>query len=91
MSERDGLRTGKTIVIPAGKGGKAKGLDQQEEVHRVVKGETVRSISRKYGVSVAEIVQANNIKNPRTIQPSTVLVIPRSQGEHRRSAPRNTP
>ena len=80
MSERDGLRTGKTIVIPAGKGGKAKGLDQQEEVHRVVKGETVRSISRKYGVSVAEIVQANNIKNPRTIQPSTVLVIPRSQG-----------
>ena len=34
------------------------------------------SLSTKYGVSVAAIQKANNIKNPNTLRDGTKLVIP---------------
>lgn len=81
MQENKRLKVGKTIVIPAtGSGRKTMGDELQPRVHMVAKGETIRSISRKYGVTVEEIIQANKIRNPRSIQPKTALVIPPSHG-----------
>ena len=40
-------------------------------------GETLESMSRRYGVPVSAIMQANNISNPTAIHPGEHLVIPR--------------
>ncbi|MEM6821238.1 MAG: LysM peptidoglycan-binding domain-containing protein [Verrucomicrobiota bacterium] len=46
-------------------------------VHRVQKGETLYSISRKYGVSVNSLSRLNNIRNPNVIRSGMVLYIPK--------------
>ena len=43
----------------------------------VAPGETLESISRRHGVPVAAIMQANNIVNPTAVHPGEHLVIPR--------------
>lgn len=53
---------------------------QQEssgEVHRIKRGETLYSISRKHGVSVQALTQLNNIANPNVIRTGMVLQIPK--------------
>jgi murein DD-endopeptidase MepM/ murein hydrolase activator NlpD len=52
----------------------------------VAPGETLESISRRHGVPVAAIMQANNIANPTAVHPGEHLVIPRL----RSAAPRLT-
>jgi murein DD-endopeptidase MepM/ murein hydrolase activator NlpD len=52
----------------------------------VAPGETLESISRRHGVPVAAIMQANNIASPTAVHPGEHLVIPRL----RSSAPRLT-
>jgi LysM repeat protein len=44
--------------------------------HTVKPKETPFAISRQYGVKVEDLMAANGIKNPSTIQPGTVLKIP---------------
>jgi len=44
--------------------------------HTVKPGETLGAIARKYGVKQGEIAVANNITDPRKIQPGQELVIP---------------
>jgi LysM repeat protein len=44
--------------------------------HVVKQGETLGAIARKYGVRQGEIAVANNITDPRKIQPGQELVIP---------------
>jgi len=44
--------------------------------HTVARGESLYGISRRHGVSVAELQQANGIDNPRTVRVGTVLKIP---------------
>lgn len=44
--------------------------------HEVKGGETLASIASQYGVSVADIVQANSISNPNVISVGKVLTIP---------------
>ena len=48
--------------------------------HTVRKGESLSAIARHYGVTVAEIVQANAITNPRLVHPGQELAIPLSAG-----------
>lgn len=48
--------------------------------YRVIKGDTLSKIARKYGVTVAEIVNANNIKNANLIFVNQLLIIP-TKGE----------
>ncbi len=43
-------------------------------------GETLQTISRRYGVPVAAIMDANSITNPATVRPGQHLVIPRRRG-----------
>ena len=44
--------------------------------HTVKPGETLGGIARKYGVRQGEIAVANNITDPRKIQPGQELIIP---------------
>jgi len=44
--------------------------------HTMGKGDTLYSLSRKYGVSVTALQKANNISNPNAIREGTKLVIP---------------
>ncbi len=46
------------------------------EVHVVKKGETPSTIARKYRVSTNALLQVNNIRDPRTLRPGQVLIIP---------------
>src|SRR5271170_1538555 len=46
----------------------------------VAPGETLDTISRKYGVPVAAIMDANSITSPATVRPGQHLVIPRRRG-----------
>ncbi|MBE2200326.1 MAG: LysM peptidoglycan-binding domain-containing protein [Anaerolinea sp.] len=45
-------------------------------IHTVQWGETLTQIAQRYDVTVAAILQANNISNPDLIQPGQQLVIP---------------
>jgi membrane-bound lytic murein transglycosylase D len=87
LSAKQGLRAGKTIVIPAGSAQRGEPDDlQRNRIHTVAQGETLESISQRYGVTVRQMTLANNIKNPRRIQPSMSLVIPPSQGSNGKSS-----
>lgn len=46
------------------------------KTHTVVKGETVSSIAKKYGVTVSDIVSANKLTNPNLIKVGQKLTIP---------------
>ena len=43
-------------------------------------GETLETISRRYGVPVAAIMEANSITSPATVRPGQHLVIPHRRG-----------
>lgn len=46
----------------------------------VARGETLKTISRRYGVPVAAIMEANSITNPAMVHSGQHLVIPRRRG-----------
>lgn len=46
----------------------------------VERGETLETISRRYGVPVAAIMEANNITSPALVHPGQHLVVPRRRG-----------
>jgi len=52
------------------------GNEVSQITHTVKAGETLTSIAALYGVTVAAIVQANNMTNPNLIQVGQVLIIP---------------
>jgi membrane-bound lytic murein transglycosylase D len=49
--------------------------------HRIRRGETVSSIARRYGVSIASIVQANNLGRRKKIYAGRTLMIPIPPGK----------
>jgi LysM repeat protein len=59
------------------KGGSSSDTPKKEEwiTHTVVSGDTLWSISQKYGVSVVRLAANNNIKNVNLIYPGQVLKI----------------
>jgi LysM repeat protein len=44
--------------------------------HVVQAGETLWQIAQRYNTSVQEIIKTNNIQNPNSIDPGTILTIP---------------
>jgi len=54
----------------------SSGLGADELIHVVARGETVYSISRQYRVDVNELMRANNISDPSTLQAGRRLMIP---------------
>ena len=50
--------------------------DTTEEVHVVVRGESLSQIAFRYGTTVQTLRTLNNIKNPRLIRPGQVIQLP---------------
>jgi len=48
---------------------------EKKQYHNVVRGDTLYSISRKYGLSVEEIRRLNNLKQNQSIQPGQKLMV----------------
>lgn len=46
------------------------------QVYRVERGDTLNKIARRHGVSISQLIQANNITNPNVIAVAQQLVIP---------------
>lgn len=57
----------------------AMSYDGKGRYHRVMKGETVQSIAKAYGVSVQDMAELNNIDNPRQIDVGMKLYLPEKQ------------
>ena len=45
-------------------------------VHRVVRGETLTHISRRYGITLYRLASANNLRNKNRLRPGQPLIIP---------------
>jgi len=56
---------------------KLKASKQKSTKHKVIRGDTLSGISKRYRVSIRSIKQANNLKN-NTLYLGKVLRIPRS-------------
>lgn len=68
------VRVGQRLTIPS-----VVGTDSTagaRRVHVVQKGETLTSIAARYGVTPAQIRQANNLKDPKLLMVGQQLVIP---------------
>ena len=88
ISPKKGLKVGKPIIIPGSPSPKTvKNDSKRDRVHRVAKGETIKDLSSDYGVSVEEIINANDLKDPDLIQPKAALVIPTAQSKQTHMKP----
>ena len=61
---------GSTLLVPINDGKK------HSVTYTVKKGDTLSSIAKKYGITVSQIVNINNIKHPNLIYVGQVLTIP---------------
>ncbi len=60
----------------------------KQQVYQVQSGDTLNTIARRYGLSVAKLIQANGIDNPNLIKIHQNLVIPqRSSARNSRQVP----
>jgi membrane-bound lytic murein transglycosylase D len=57
--------------------------------HKVKKGESLKSIARRYGTSVEPIMDLNNIRNARSVRAGSMIVVPVREGT--RPAPEPPP
>ena len=73
MRPTDILTIGKVLVIPKNT---VSDKPRGKHTYVVAKGDTIKSISLKKGVSVVDIVAVNNIDDPERIYPNMVLNIP---------------
>lgn len=71
------IRVGQVLVIPgiSGSGGTTPPPTASSK-YTVKSGDTLYAIAKKYGLSVQQIVAANNIKNANLILPGQILTIP---------------
>ncbi|MEC6997693.1 MAG: M23 family metallopeptidase [Pseudomonadota bacterium] len=58
--------------IFTGKGGK----HYNSRKIKIITGDTLKSISRKYSVSIRELIKRNNLKTPYILKPGKTLIIP---------------
>lgn len=75
ISPRKKLALGRVLTIP-GEAQKEPKKAKSELTYTVARGDTLKSISRKFGTTVDEILQTNNIKDPEMLTPDMVLAIP---------------
>lgn len=78
---KDGIRIGEVIKLPSSK--TAQQTTSKPNYHKVEPGETLYSISRKYGISPNAIIQANStIANPDKLSEGIIIVIPDAQSDN---------
>lgn len=74
LTNRNQLRVGQSLTIPGVTAAQATAARQIR--HTVQAGETLLSISRKYGVDATDIQSANNLSDPNAIIIGQELLIP---------------
>jgi membrane-bound lytic murein transglycosylase D len=78
-----GLAPGDALWVPAGDVSQLRaglGADLERRVHRVRSGESLWSISRKYGMSVSQLARMNHISTKSVLQPGQRLQVAGSGG-----------
>ncbi|TBR39018.1 MULTISPECIES: N-acetylmuramoyl-L-alanine amidase [Dyella] len=73
-SEATTKAVAKAVAVSSGKA-VARADDNVRDIHRVTRGESLRSIAKQYGVSISALKSANRI-SADTVQAGTVLAIP---------------
>jgi membrane-bound lytic murein transglycosylase D len=82
LEDSEKITPGQVLTIPEEASKEKKEGEKKEEAspkkrtHTVARGDTLRDISRKYGVSIEDIIKANDLKNAKDIHPKMVLNIP---------------
>lgn len=73
------IRVGQQLKIPSSS---ASGVAAAatSRTHTVRKGESPHSISQRYRISVDALLKANRIRDPRSLRPGQVLVVPAGDG-----------
>ena len=87
------LQPGDALWVPAGDVSQLRaglGSDLERRVHRVRSGESLWSISRKYGMSVAQLARMNHISTKSVLQPGQRLQVAGSAGNDAGSASAET-
>lgn len=69
LNEQTQLVIGQAVIIPT---------ESDGSTHKVLVGESLWKIGQRYGVSIQELAQANNLRNPALIFPGQMLQIPRT-------------
>ena len=71
-SSKSPASSSKTVVASAGKD------DDVRDLHKVERGESLRSIARQYGVSISALKSANRLTSDASVRTGMVLAIPSS-------------
>lgn len=87
LSENSIIQPGQSLRLPDCEGGTSdvpatstpasNATTQEDTVHRVASGDTLFGIAQRYGVTVQQIIQANNLTNPDRLSVGQELIIPR--------------
>ncbi len=80
---QSGLETGDALWVPAGDVSQLRaglGSDMERRVHRVKSGESLWSISRRYGMTVAQLARMNHISTKALLHPGQRLQVAGSGG-----------
>jgi len=80
---QSGLEPGDVLWVPAGDVSQLRaglGSDMERRVHRVKSGESLWSISRKYGMTVTQLARMNSISTKSLLQPGQRLQVAGSGG-----------
>jgi len=76
ISDARNLRVGQTLVIPPEGTTASKAQKARPKTYQVRKGDHLVNIANRYGVSVEDILIANNLSSPRDMQAGQELTIP---------------
>lgn len=83
VDRRADLRAGDELRVPAGDVSQLRaglGSDLERRIHRVKGGESLWSISRRYGMSVSQLARMNHISTKTMLQPGQRLQVAGSSG-----------
>jgi membrane-bound lytic murein transglycosylase D len=76
--KRANLQPGDVLWVPAGEVSQLRaglGSDLERRIHRVRNGESLWSISRRYGMTVAQLARMNHISTKSLLQPGQRLQV----------------
>ncbi len=77
LSNPDAISVGQKLIVPSGSGSAvAVPTAGQGKTYVIQRGDTLLSIARRFGLTVKQLQDANNISNPDRIFPGQTLVIP---------------
>ncbi len=74
----DMIKEGQKIILKTQENIENATQNQQQETHVVKSGEVLSKIAQKYGISLKDLMEANNIKNADSIREGQVLKLTKS-------------